>query len=76
MRFSPDGFHGTYTNYAADIAVVEVSPAFQFDSQISTVCLDTNVEKYSDELEKSGLVKKKSLYYNLRRFPQHTINFI
>lgn len=56
VRFSPDGFQGSYTNFAADIAIAEVSSAFQFDSEVSTVCFDSNSEQYTEELEKSGLV--------------------
>lgn len=57
IKFSPDGFQGSSTNYVGDIALIEVTPTIAFSDDVSSVCLDTSADQYSTN-EIAGMVRK------------------
>ncbi|KAK7572041.1 hypothetical protein V9T40_014513 [Parthenolecanium corni] len=57
VKFSQDGFQGTVTNYASDVAVVEISPTLQFNAERNQVCLET-----TDPLTNEKNIGRLSLY--------------
>lgn len=59
VKFSQDGFQGTVTNYASDVAVVEISPTLQFNTEKNQVCMETT-DPLTNE-KKTGRVRTFSL---------------